>query len=279
VIATATFALLLAGGPAKQPEVKWVRQFDAALKRAHQMKKPLLVDFWAEWCGWCHRLDQTTYVDPVVVKMSEDFVAVKVNTEGTPREVAVARHYDVSSLPTIAFLSPAGRMILRLNGFQGPGQFPRAIEEARERASKIIGWEEDIERDPRHAEALASLGAHLFEVEVYDESRDLLARAVKADRERAADERKRTRMLLGIVHKYNHKYPESEAVLKEGLALQPAGDYDPKILYVLGRLYAGWGKYDQARAVLNQILNLYAQSPVAAKARETLVALDRKVND
>ena len=120
-----------------------MRQFDAALKRAQQTKKPLLVDFWAEWCGWCHRLDQTTYVDPVVVKMSEDFVAVKVNTEGTPREVAVARHYDVSSLPTIAFLSPAGRMILRLNGFQGPGQFPRAIEEARERATKIIGWEDD----------------------------------------------------------------------------------------------------------------------------------------
>jgi thioredoxin-like negative regulator of GroEL len=278
VIAAATFALLVAGGPAKQPEVKWVRQWDAALKRAQQTKKPLLVDFWAEWCGWCHRLDQTTYVDPVVVKMSEDFVSVKVNTEGTPREVEVARHYDVTSLPTIAFLSPAGRVILRLNGFQGPGQFPRAIELAKERAAKIIGWEDDLERDPRHAEALSSLGAHLFEQEVYDESRDFLVRAVKADRERPVDERKRTRMLLGIVHKYNHKNPEAETVLKEGLALQPASEYDPKILYVLGRLYAGWGRYDEARAVLKQILSLYAQSPVADKARETLVALDRKNN-
>jgi len=278
VIAAATFVLLVAGGPAKQPEVRWVRQWDAALKRAQQTRKPLLVDFWAEWCGWCHRLDQTTYVDPVVVKMSEDFVPVKVNTEGTPREVEVARRYDVSSLPTIAFLSPAGRVILRLNGFQGPGQFPRALEVAKERAGKIIGWEDDIERDPRNAEALSSLGAHLFEQEVYDESRDFLVRAVKADRERPVDERKRTRMLLGIVHKYNHKNPEAETVLKEGLALQPASEYDPKILYVLGRLYAGWGRYDEARVVLNQILSLYAQSPVAQKARETLVALDRKNN-
>ena len=278
MIATATFALLVAGGPAKQPEIRWVKQFDAALKRAQTVKKPLLVDFWAEWCGWCHRQDQTTYVDPVVVRMSEDFVAVKVNTEGTPREVAIARRYDVTSLPTIAFLSPAGRLILRLNGFQGPGQFPRAIEVAKERAGKIIGWEDDIERNPRDAEALSSLGAHLFEQEVYDESRDFLVRAVKADRERPVDERKRTRMLLGIVHKYNHKNPEAETVLKEGLALQPASEYDPKILYVLGRLYAGWGRYDEARAVLKQILSLYAQSPVADKARETLVALDRKNN-
>jgi tetratricopeptide (TPR) repeat protein len=278
VIAAATLALLVAGGPAKPPEIRWVRQFDAALKRAQTVKKPLLVDFWAEWCGWCHRLDQTTYVDPVVVKMSEDFVPVKVNTEGTPREVAVARRYDVSSLPTIAFLSPQGRLILRLSGFQGPGQFPRAIEVAKERAVKIIGWEEDLEHNPKDAEALASLGAHLFEQEVYDESRDFLARAVKADRERPVDERKRTRMLLGIVHKYNHKNSDAEAVLKEGLALQPASEYDPKILYVLGRLYAGWGKYDEARAVLKQVLSLYGQSPVADKARETLVALDRKNN-
>ena len=278
MIATAAFALLVAGGPAKQPEIRWVRQFDAALKRAQTVKKPLLVDFWAEWCGWCHRLDQTTYVDPVVVKMSEDFVPVKVNTEGTPREVAVARRYDVTSLPTIAFLSPAGRLILRLNGFQGPGQFPRAIEVAKERAVKIIGWEDDLQRDPKDAEALSSLAAHLFEQEAYDESRDFLLRAAKADRDRPGDERKRTRMLLGIVHKYNHKYPESETVLKEGLGLQPPGDYDPKILYVLGRLYAGWGRYDQARTVLNQILSLYGESPVANKARETLVALDRKGN-
>ena len=49
-------------------------------------------------------------------------------------------------------------------------------------------------------------------------------------------------MLLGIVHKYNHKYPESEAILKEGLALQPAGDYDPKLLYVLGPPLRGLGE-------------------------------------
>ena len=277
MIGAVSLALLVAaGGPAKSPEIRWVRQFDAALKRAQTVKKPILVDFWADWCGWCHRLDQTTYVDPVVVKMSDDFVPVKVNTEGTPREVAVARRYEVTSLPTIAFLSPQGRLILRLSGFQGPGQFPQAIEEAKERSVKIIGWEEDLERNPRDAEALASLGAHLFEQEVYEESGDFLARAVKADRERPPDERKRTRMLLGIVHKYNHKNPEAEAVLKEGLALQPAGEYDPKIMYVLGRLYAGWGRYDDARKVLKEVLRMYGQSPVADKARETLVALDRK---
>ncbi len=275
MISSLTLALLL-GNTIPATGIRWERHFDQALKKAKAAGKPVLVDFWAEWCGWCHRLDRTTYVDPAVTQRAEDFVAVKVNTEGSPGEAAIAGRYDVSSLPTILFLTPSGRLVMRLGGFQGPGQFPRTMERAKEQAQRIMAWEAALERNPKDAAALASIGVHLFEQESYEESRALLYQATRVDSERPAAERRQTRLLLAIVQNYDRKFAEAESLLREALGLRPAGEDQAKLLFVLGRTYMSWGRPSEARQAMQTIVDEYGQSAMAQKARETLVSLDRK---
>ncbi|HEY7509038.1 MAG TPA: thioredoxin family protein [Vicinamibacteria bacterium] len=262
-------------GSSGAPGIRWERQFPEALKKARAAGKPVMVDFWADWCGWCHRLDQTTYVDPTVVKMAEDFVAVKVDTEDDPKGAAVAVRYDVSSLPTIAFLTPHGRPLMRLNGFQGPGQFPKTLEAAREVAKRVMAWEDAIERNPSNPEALAALGTHLFEQDAYRESRELLEKATKYDVRRPLEERKRSRLLLGAIEKSDHRYAEAETILKDALSLPPSPEHDAKVLYVLGRMYDSWGRKEQARVALQKVVKTYGQTSIAQKAKESLGALER----
>jgi thioredoxin-like negative regulator of GroEL len=270
-----TMTLLLLGHPSGQG-IKWEKSFDDAIKRAKASGKPVLVDVWTEWCGWCHRLDQTTYVDPVVVKLSEDFVAVKLNGEGGGGQALLAAKYEVTTFPTILFLSPSGRQLMRVNGFQGPGQFPRSMQAALETAARVMSWEAALEKNGRDAAVLLNLGVHLFEQEFYEDSRELLYRTVKADQPRPVADRAKARLLLGIIQTYDRKYAEAERLLKQALELKPTAEQQPKIMFVLGRAYLNWGKHAQARAVFEQILAEHPSSHVAGKARDALSALERK---
>ncbi len=272
--ASVALALVLLGGNGQQ-SIRWEHRFDEAVKKARAAKKPILIDFWADWCSWCHRLDQTTYVDPLVVKISEDFIAVKVDTEGGKKNQDIALRYNVATLPTITFITPGGRQILTLKGFQGPGQFPRTMETARDAAVRIMAWESVLDRDPRNPAALFGLGVHLFEQEFYEDSRALLSRAAELDRERPVKDRKQARMLIGIIQNYDRKYAEAESILKEALGIRPVTEYDPKMLFVLARLYVAWNKKDAARNVLRTLVHEHSDSSVAPKARDLLKSLER----
>ena len=204
------------------PGVSWRKDFKSALREARTTGKPVMVDFWAKWCEWCHKLDATTYRDEKVVALLREFVPVKVDTEGSPGERELSARHGVETLPTIAFLSSGGRLFIRHASFEGPETFPALLEEARRLASEVGGWESALARDRDDAAALSALGGLLSEQKLYAESRDLLRRAVRADRARPADERKRTRRVLARAEAAAGQRDEAVRLLKEAIALTPA---------------------------------------------------------
>ena len=276
-------ALLLAGAPLEPPAqpllaIKWEKKFDEAIKKAQRAGKPLVVDFWAEWCGWCHRLDRTTYADPAVIRRAQDgFISAKVNVEGSRRELEVAARYRVGArLPVILFLSPRGRQLFRIDGYQGPGQFPRTLEIARQVANRVIAWEVALEANPDDAGAALRLGRHLYEQEYYDDAQALLRRAVEHDSSASVGERREGRMLLAILAHLTRDFDEAERLVKEALLLGPDADERPRLLFVLGRTYVSSGRQEEGVATFEVIVQQFPQSPMAQKAKETLTSLRRR---
>ena len=96
--------------------LRWETSWDAAMERARKEKKPVVVDFYADWCVWCKTLDSTTYKDPAVVKyLTTEVVPLKIDVDHGGRELA--RRWRVSGLPTILIVSADGKELGRIPGY------------------------------------------------------------------------------------------------------------------------------------------------------------------
>lgn len=107
-------------------EADAVARFERALARARKAKSPVMIDFFAEWCVACQKLDVTTFADPAVRTEAARFVAIKVDaTEDTPGLEELQRRYGVVGLPTVVFLSSEGEALAapRVTGFVGPSEY------------------------------------------------------------------------------------------------------------------------------------------------------------
>ena len=65
------------------PALSWEKDWDTAFEIAASKKQPVLVNFYADWCIWCKRLDSMTFTDPEVASLlSTSVVGLRLKIDG-----------------------------------------------------------------------------------------------------------------------------------------------------------------------------------------------------
>lgn len=98
----------------KHGPISWVESLAKGKKLAARQKKPMMVDFYAEWCPPCKAMKSSTWTDKQVIERAKRFVPVLVDIDKQRKQTDDAK---VTAVPTIVFYDSRGRELLRSEGY------------------------------------------------------------------------------------------------------------------------------------------------------------------
>lgn len=127
--------VMLAGGPAAAPapkaqfvQVRSVQELDALLAGA---TKPVMLDFYADWCVSCIEMERFTFTDPTVAAQMAQMTLVQADvTKNTPEDQALLKRFKLFGPPGIMFFDARGKQLeqLRVIGFKNARDFGAVLE-------------------------------------------------------------------------------------------------------------------------------------------------------
>jgi len=112
------------------------KSFEDAIEIAKTDQKPIMVDVWAPWCGWCKKMQKEVYPEHSET-LKNDFILTRLNRDDNNSKVKyldqslshlrLAQRFNVQSVPAVVFLSADGNYLFHVSGYVEPQKFKQVL--------------------------------------------------------------------------------------------------------------------------------------------------------
>ena len=267
-------ALVLALAP--QTFAGWHKNVAAAQKVAQQKNQLILVDMFAEWCGWCHRFEREVFPAEAFQNASADLVLLRLNTEDDGEGSALAKKYQVTSLPTFLLLAPDLSLAGVIRGYAPAPQFVQMLADTR---SKYATFQKRVKNEPSLAKdypARLELAKEYIQRNSYDKAEPRLKK-LTTEAGVPGSIRDEAFYQLALLYAVQEKYDIGLKTVRALTAVSKKGDSVERARLLAGQIYANQRNYLSAVNELRDFKKTFPNSPLIATVNAVLPDLERRL--
>lgn len=254
----------------------WAKSVSGAQARAKAKNQMIFVDLFAQWCGWCHKFEADVVPSEEFKKATSEMVLLKVDTEDRGDGTALARKYQISTLPTFLLLNPDMSIAAVIRGYAPAPRFVKMLEEAVNKNKAFLRSVKQESTNARDYPKRLEIAREFLQRQAWSES-ELRFRKLTTEKGVPLAFRDEAFYQLAMLFMTQGKYEDTLKTIKEFERIQKEGEFFERSSLLRGDVFLQQGKIAAAVEVFKDFKDRFPNSQFIPNVDSALPQIEQRL--